>query len=291
MKFMRKLSKRNRIIIIIISVILLITASVVMWGLIENNMPKLTKYTITSNRLPEEFKGYKIAQVSDLHNAEVGKDNEKVLKILRSANPDIILLTGDLIDSRKTDLAVAVSFAKKAHQIAPCYYASGNHESRLEDFDSFAKQLEDVGVTVLKNQKIRLQIESEYITLMGIEDPAFTNEYPSDLDASYMEQTIEDIKAQDDGFTVVLSHRPELLDVYFKCDLDVVFSGHAHGGQFILPLIGGLFAPGQGFFPKYTQGVICKNNTSVVISRGVGNSSFPFRLNNPPEVVLVELQK
>ena len=90
---------------------------------------------------------------------------------------------------------------------------------------------------------------------------------------------------------MVLSHRPELLSSYAKGGVDLVFSGHAHGGQFILPLIGGLYAPGQGFFPKYTQGIITQDRTNLVISRGVGNSAFPFRLNNRPEVVLVTLQK
>lgn len=288
---MKNLSKRNRFIIIAISIILIACIVVTAWGFIENNMPVVTEYTLDSDRLPDEFKGYKIAQVSDLHNSEIGKDNQKLLNALKSADPDVILLTGDLIDSRRTNIDIAVNFAKKACEIAPCYYASGNHESRLQDFNSFAKRLEDVGVTVLKNQKLRLLDGEEYITLIGIEDPAFTNEYPSDYDGAYIEKTLDELVLPSDGFTVVLSHRPELLSSYAKGGVDLVFSGHAHGGQFILPLIGGLYAPGQGFFPKYTQGIITQDRTNLVISRGVGNSAFPFRLNNRPEVVLVTLQK
>ncbi|MBR2337221.1 MAG: metallophosphoesterase [Clostridia bacterium] len=288
---MKVITKRMRLLIIIVSVLLLLVVIFITWGTVENNSPVLTKYTVKSDRLPEPFRGYKIAQVSDLHNAEIGDGNKKVLSILRSADPDIIVLTGDLIDSRKTKIDVAIAFAKEVSKIAPCYYVSGNHESRLSDFNSFAKQLESVGVTVLKNQKIRLEDGDEYITLIGIEDPAFYNEYPSESDDVYMQRTIEKIVDDSDGYSVVLSHRPELLDVYAECGLDLVFSGHAHGGQFILPLIGGLYAPGQGFFPKYTQGVITKGNTNLVISRGVGNSAFPLRINNRPEVVLVELQR
>ena len=289
--FMKRISKRLRLIIIIKSVISFIAISVVTWGLIENKSPKLTNYSIQSSRLPDSFDGYKIAQVSDLHNATIGKENVKVLDLLRIAEPDAILLTGDLIDSRKTKIDVAINFAKKANEIAPCYYVSGNHESRLEDFDGFAKQLESVGVVVLKNQKIRLADGSDYITMIGIEDPAFTNTYPSDNDHEYMDQTLKFLQEDSDGFTVVLSHRPELLSSYSKAGVDLVFSGHAHGGQFVIPLIGGLYAPGQGFFPKYTKGVITDKNTKLVISRGVGNSAFPFRINNRPEVVLVTLKK
>ena len=288
---MRRISKRFRLLIIIISIILLFALIIVSWGLIENKSPRLTEYTIKSSRLPDSFKGYKIAQVSDLHNNEIGKDNRKILDILAKADPDIILLTGDLIDSRKTNIDIAISFAKKACEIAPCYYVSGNHESRIADFDGFQKKLESVGVMVLRNQKIRLVDGDDYITLIGIEDPAFANGYPSEGDSEYIETTLNSLIEDSDGYTVVLSHRPELLTSYSKCGVDLVFSGHAHGGQFVIPFIGGLFAPGQGFFPKYTQGVITDNGTKLVISRGVGNSAFPFRLNNRPEVVLVTLQK
>ena len=288
---MRILSKRIRRIIIVFSVIFCLSIGFVAWGIVENNSPKITDYIVNSDNLPNAFKGYKIAQISDFHNAEIGDGNKKVLKLLEFANPDIIVLTGDLIDSRRTNIDVAVDFAKKANEIAPCYYVSGNHESRLDDFDGFASRLESVGVTVLKNQKLRLADGEEYITLIGIEDPAFTNEYPSDKDAEYMERTLDSLLSEDDGFTVVLSHRPELLTSYSKCDVDIVFSGHAHGGQFRIPFIGGVYAPGQGFFPKYTQGVIANKTTNLVISRGVGNSSFPLRINNRPEIVVVELQK
>ena len=149
---MKKISKKNRYIIAI-SIIIILILSVILWGFIENNCPKLTKYTIESSDLPSSFKGYKIAQISDLHNAEIGEGNQKVLDLLKTADPDIILLTGDLIDSRKTKIDIAVDFAKRACEIAPCFYSAGNHESRLGDFDSFAKQLELVGVKVLQNQK------------------------------------------------------------------------------------------------------------------------------------------
>ena len=277
--------------LIVLSVFILIAVGVLIRGLWENNHPEITRAVIKSDRLPNSFKGYKIAQVSDLHNAKIGGDNQRVLDLIKDANPDIIVFTGDIVDSRKTDFDVAVDFAKRAEEVAPCYYVCGNHESRLTNYQTLVKRLEGVGVTVLQNQKIRLELDGEYITLLGIVDPAFYNEYPSDQDDEYVAKTLANLLRLDDGFRVALSHRPELINTYAQFDLDVVFSGHAHGGQFILPLIGGLFAPNQGLFPDYTQGVHTVENTKLVISRGVGNSAFPFRFDNRPEVVLVEFQK
>ncbi len=285
------MKRKSKIMLIILSVFILIAVGVLIRGLWENNHPEITHAVIKSDRLPNSFKGYKIAQVSDLHNAKIGGDNQRVLDLLKDANPDIIVFTGDIVDSRKTDFDVAVDFAKMAEEIAPCYYVCGNHESRLTNYQTLVNRLEGVGITVLQNQKIRLELDGEYITLLGIVDPAFYNEYPSDQDDEYVATTLANLLRSDDGFRVTLSHRPELINTYAQFDLDVVFSGHAHGGQFILPLIGGLFAPNQGLFPDYTQGVHTVENTKLVISRGVGNSAFPFRFNNRPEVVLVEFQK
>ena len=285
------MKRKSKIMLIVLSVFILIAVGVLIRGLWENNHPEITHTVIKSDRLPNSFKGYKIAQVSDLHNAKIGGDNQRVLDLLKDANPDIIVFTGDIVDSRKTDFEVAVDFAKRAEEIAPCYYVCGNHESRLTNYQTLVNRLEGVGVTVLQNQKIRLELDGEYITLLGIVDPAFYNEYPSEQDDEYVATTLANLLRADDGFRVALSHRPELINTYAQFDLDVVFSGHAHGGQFILPLIGGLFAPNQGLFPDYTQGVHTVENTKLVISRGVGNSAFPFRFNNRPEVVLVEFQK
>ncbi len=285
------MNRKTKIMLIILSVVILIAIGVVSRGLWENNHPEITHTVIKSDRLPTSFKGYKIAQVSDLHNAQIGGDNQKVLDLLEESNPDIIVFTGDIVDSRRTDFDVAVDFAKRAEDIAPCYYVCGNHESRLTDYQNLVRRLENIGVTVLQNQKIRLELGGEYITLLGIVDPAFYNEYPSENDDEYVSKTLTNLMGEDDGFRVVLSHRPELVKTYAQFNLDVVFSGHAHGGQFILPLIGGLFAPSQGLFPDYTQGVHTVENTKLVISRGVGNSAFPFRFNNRPEVVVIEFQK
>ena len=286
---MRKIRKRLKILIVLISAVLLFATLTVGRGLWENDSPTLSRIKLSSKSVPSAFAGYKIAQISDLHNCEVSEGNYKVIDILKDACPDIIVVTGDLIDSRKTNIKIALDFIERATEIAPVYYANGNHESRVGEYVDLKRGLINLGVTVVENQKIKIIRGDSFITLIGITDPSFYCEYQSGEEEGYLRKTIEGLIDPSDGFRVVLSHRPEYFYLYKEYGLDLVFSGHAHGGQFILPLIGGLYAPGQGAFPDFTQGLHTDGKTNLVISRGVGNSAFPFRLNNRPEVVLVEL--
>ena len=239
---------------------------------------------------PRAFDGCKIAHISDLHNTEIGKNNETLLNMLREAKPDIIAITGDLIDSRKTDVAAALHFAGEAVKIAPCYYVTGNHEARASEYDALKTGLIKLGVTVLENEKTELEREGEKITLIGVKDPSFSSDYLFHDEEAIMEAQLKALVDKDDGFTLLLSHRPELFDVYVTCNADLVLSGHAHGGQFRLPFMGGLAAPNQGLFPKYDAGLFSEGKTKMLVSRGIGNSIFPFRVNNRPEVILIELQ-
>ena len=151
--------------------------------------------------------------------------------------------------------------------------------------------LTEAGVTVLENQKIQITRNGESITLMGIQDPSFRTDYLFGDAEIVSRQALSELQNESDGFTVLLSHRPELFDVYVDTGIDLVFSGHAHGGQFRLPFIGGLVAPNQGLFPKYDAGRFNEDNTTMIVSRGVGNSIIPLRINNPPEIVVVELKR
>ena len=264
---------------------------IAIWIVRGNNQIKLTEYIITSTKVPESFTCFEIAQVSDLHNTEFGEENSKLLELLSEVEPHIIVLTGDLIDSRHTDIEIALDFAGKAAQIAPVYYVSGNHEARVPVYEELKTGLAEAGVTVLENQKVQITRDGESITLMGIQDPSFRTDYLFGDAESISRQAISGLQNESDGFTVLLSHRPDLFDVYVDVGVDLIFSGHAHGGQFRLPFIGGLVAPNQGFFPKYDAGRFDEGNTTMIVSRGVGNSIIPFRINNPPELVVVELKR
>ena len=283
---MKNISKKR--FFIAAAVIVLIYLSVwILWG---NTALEINEYEIVSDRIPDTFAGFRIAQVSDLHNAEFGENNSDLIELLSQTDPDIIVITGDLIDSRRTDIEIALEFARQAATIAPVYYVSGNHEARVEEYADLKRGLAEAGVTVLENQKVEITREGEYITLMGIDDPSFQEDYLFGDATSVARQAIDDLQNESDGYTVLLSHRPELFDVYVDTGMDLVFSGHAHGGQFRLPLVGGLVAPNQGFFPEYDAGQFTEKNTTMLVSRGVGNSIVPIRINNRPEVVVAQLE-
>ena len=254
-----------------------------------NTALEVNEYEMISNRIPEAFSGFRIAQISDLHNAQFGERNEGLLSLLSQADPDIIVITGDLIDSRHTDIEIALEFCESAIEIAPVYYVTGNHEARVTEYEDLKNGLEENGIVILENEKVRLSRDEEYITLMGIQDPSFTTDYLFGEAESVAAATLSELQNESDRYTVLLSHRPELFNVYVDSQIDLVFSGHAHGGQFRLPFIGGLVAPNQGFFPEYDAGLFSKENTTMVVSRGAGNSIIPLRFNNRPEIVVVEL--
>ena len=282
---MKKWNKKNWLCVAAICLVVISA-----WIVLGNTNLEITEYYVTSSKIPDSFDGFEIAQISDLHNAEFGDENKDLLVLLSQIKPDVIALTGDLIDSRKTDIELALDFAGKAIQIAPMYYVSGNHEARVPEYEQLKTGLVDLGVTVLENQKVQITKDGESITLMGIQDPSFQSDYLFGDAETVARQAISSLQNASDGFTVLLSHRPELFDLYVDTGVDLVFSGHAHGGQFRLPFVGGLVAPNQGFFPKYDAGQFIEENTTMIVSRGVGNSIIPLRINNPPELVVVELK-
>lgn len=269
-----------------------ILAALVLWLIWGNRALTVTHLTVEGQQLPAPFSGLRIAQVSDLHNAQFGPDNQDLLALLEVENPDLIVLTGDLVDSRRTDLEVGISFGTRAAQIAPTYFVPGNHEARLsgEDYAALKQGLEAGGVTVLENRLATLERDGAYITLAGVYDLGFYTDSMGKDTALVTDTLLSGLGLEEQEYTVLLSHRPELLDSYAAHPVDLVFAGHAHGGQIRLPGIGGLAAPGQGLFPKYDAGLFTQEGTQMVVSRGLGNSIFPLRVNNRPELVVVELK-
>lgn len=265
---------RKRFLRIFAVLILFAVATWILWG---NSALELNELTVHNEKLPDYFRGFRIAHVSDLHSAQMGQGNEKLISLLRQAQPDIIAITGDLADSRDTDLSIALDFAAEAVKIAPCYYVTGNHEVRLQGqlYSQLMDGLSAAGVTVLSDEEVILSLEGENISVAG---HAWG---PSDHIGE-----ISDF----DGYRILLSHAPEDVDDYAAAGFDLVLSGHAHGGQFRLPFVGGLYAPGQGFFPEYDAGSYQIGDTIMVVSRGIGNSNIPIRINNRPEVILVILE-
>ncbi len=260
------------------------------WTVWGNTALMTNAVAISSSRIPAAFSGFRIAQVSDLHNAEFGKNNAELLKLLSESRPDIIVITGDLIDANHTDVGIALGFAQESVRIAPTYYVTGNHEAASQQYDTLKAGLEEAGVIVLEDEAISLERGGETISLIGLADPDFTVKGEMFGEAPVMVSAkLKNLNDGEGKYTIMLSHRSELFETYVNCGIDLVFAGHAHGGQFRLPFIGGVIAPNQGLFPKYDAGLYTDGGTNMVVSRGIGNSIIPLRFNNRPEIVLVEL--
>ena len=263
----------------------LTAAAGAVWYL-ENNDLGTTQLFYQDDKLPAAFDGFCIAQVADLHDKQFGPDQERLLSALRAVKPDCIVMTGDLIDRRRKGGRAAAAFIRGVVQIAPVYFVTGNHENwsgKAEEVKRFLTVLDDRCETLTRG--------NESITLAGVSDetcqPAESRRDGQEALLPALGRLLEG----QEGFTILLAHHPERIATYAQAGVDLVFCGHAHGGQFRLPGIGGLYAPGQGVFPKYTAGLYTMEATTMIVSRGLGNSLFPLRLHNFPEIVSVTLKK
>lgn len=257
----------------------------------QNKNLKVTKTSLNFNTLPPGFDNFKIAQVSDIHCNKVGSSDLTFINKIKKFSPDIIVITGDLLDSYNNDMDIAYNILCQLSVISQCYFVSGNHELRLpEEYEKLKEILNKLNITNLNNSSILLEKNSESINLAGVEDyNYFKNEDNLNHRANF-KKTLEELNLAN-HFNILLSHRPEKFPIYIETNYDLIFSGHAHGGQWRIPFIGGIFSPSQGFFPKYTSGEYIQNNSTLIVSRGLGNSSFPIRINNRIELVLVTLKR
>ena len=245
----------------------------------------VTRYELSLPEGLEGLDGLKIAQISDVHSADIQGELQTAL---REAAPDLIVFTGDLVNREDRDLSCALSLAAMAAQIAPAYYAPGNHEADNPCYPELREGLEEAGITVLENESVQLWYRGARVNIIGLLDLAF---HPQGRTAAREELPglIQDLSVHG-ALNVVLSHRPSLMEEYADSGADLVFSGHAHGGQVRMPLIGPLFAPDEGALPDYTAGTYLAGETWVVVSRGLGNGTpFP-RLWNAPELVIVTMR-
>ncbi|KAB3525893.1 metallophosphoesterase [Alkaliphilus serpentinus] len=256
----------------------------------QNNSIVVSNYIYHNSKIPSNFNNYKIVHISDLHNKIFGEEQSKLLKEIENLSPDMIIVTGDLIDRRKFHLETAMDFIKGAVEIAPTFYVSGNHEAWLGQYDKIKQQLKESGVYIMDDTAYDLTKGRSTIQLLGLSDPDFyTESYQEGTNTSNLEEQLKKLP-DSNKFTLLLSHRPELFDLYWEHNIDLIFTGHAHGGQIRLPFIGGLVAPDQGLFPKYTKGRYHKGSSTMYVSRGLGNSIIPVRIFNRPEIVTVTLK-
>lgn len=272
------MKNRKSVKILFIFVIAVMAVIYLYWG---NTKIGVTNITVTSENIPDEFNGFKIVHISDLHNAEFGDGQKDLIGKIEAQDADIIVITGDMIDSRRTDVDKAVELITGLGNKIPVYYVTGNHESRVREYNELESKLIENGVTVLKNESVKIEKDGSFINIIGVDDPSFG------MSANDIFHTVSELKT--DGYDVLLSHRPELFETYCESGAELVLCGHAHGGQVRIPFAGGLVAPNQGLFPEYTAGSYKSGSTEMIVSRGLGNSIIPLRVNNPPELVVITL--
>lgn len=251
----------------------------------------LSAYTMVCKGLPCAFDGLKLVHLSDLHAASFGRNQKALLKKLEDIAPDMVVITGDLIDRRRTqndkDMKPALVLLKELAERFPTVRVDGNHEEKSSVAARFRALADTTGVQNVTGRGLKVCKGDDHIIILGIPDVAAEG-YDEDAWRRRMHTVCAPYAS---SFRLTLSHRPQYLTDYAKEGLPLVLCGHAHGGQVRLPMVGGLYAPEQGVFPTYTKGVHTMGNTQMVVSRGLGNSGFPVRFNNFPEIVTVTLKR
>lgn len=283
------MKRRNRVLLVVL--ILLI----VLFGIrlyIDHNLIKMTSYEISSGKIPTSFNGYKILQISDLHNKNFG--NQLFEKICLE-NPDIIVMTGDMVSANSLDFSNFLNFAKRIAEKYTVYYIKGNHEGTLskKDYAVIKDALALYGITILDNQKVSLQSGNDKINLYGM----WCNQrYYSraDADKSYVvkKETVTKLlgKCNADEYNILLMHTPNYFEEYEKWGADLILAGHIHGGLIRLPLVGGLFSPDRKLFPKYSYGKYKINNSEMIVNSELSRGTTGFRFLNRPEIVTITLK-
>ena len=273
--------------IIIVAICILIIALFCFW---QNNILEVTHYTFSSSEISDNLDGYCIVQISDLHNKEFGKGQKRLIHQIQEIQPDMIVVTGDIVDSNHTKMNVAITFLEEAVKIAPCYYITGNHEHWLDSdlYEKLISQIDDTGTIILDNEVVEINDNKSTDTCYDDADFAMIGLD----DGSLLGNTLHELSKDYDNkqFVLLLAHEPQNMTFYSRENVDLILSGHAHGGQIRIPGIGGIVAPDQGFLPDYTEGVHEENGVTMIISRGLGNSIIPLRILNHPEIVCVELK-
>lgn len=266
--------------------------------LISNTLITTSHYSIRSAKLPAAFDGYKIVQLSDLHNKAFGEDNERLLKKIAAEEPDIIVMTGDMTDDLGPANQVFLNLAQKLVESYPVYYIVGNHEQNFDQagLENLCATLREMGLVVLDNQMVRLEKDGQSIHLYGM---WFNLRYYRDLTSQDSADYYFDLKHMEEilgycdreAYNILLTHNPVYFDTYCEWGADLTLSGHIHGGMIRIPFKGGLFSPEKELFPEYDAGLFTKGEQAMIVSRGLGNGTIGFRFWNCPDLVSITLHQ
>ena len=285
---------------------ILFGATVILGGVIfykyETDSLEITKYEIENEKIPKEFNNFKIVQISDLHNKSFGKDNKRLLETIDSQNPDIVVITGDLVEGDNKDFNIALNLIDELLKKYKVYHIIGNHEQKSlikkhkELYKTYFDKLYKKNIVNLDNEKTKVEKDGKYINIYGLIIPLeyypyFFKNYKNknmQLKQDFINNKLGEINI--DEYNILLAHTPFFFEDYEKYGVDLVLAGHVHGGIIRLPKVGGLLSPNREFFPKYDFGKYIKNNTTMLLSKGLGGSKVLIRFACKPEIVSITLK-
>ena len=275
--------RAGHILIKLVAALLIICAALLLLGKYGLSV---TRYTLSSDRLPDSFEGFRIVQLSDLHGSEFGADNKRLVRAVADESPDIIVMTGDFIGKNQNYLPGLKILVDQLVAIAPVYFVSGNHDWASGEIEDLADMLANAGVTYLKNEYLPLTRGGESILLCGVEDPN------GRADMIRPDELVDIInKDFPDSFVVLLGHRNYWITKYPELKVDIIFCGHSHGGIIRIPGVGGLLGTSGELLPRYDAGLFESGRYVMIVSRGLGNSISVPRFANTPEIVTLTLNK
>ena len=283
-----KLVRKKKTIVFLVIVLIIIGA--LYYG---NNTVEISRYQIYSTRLPAEFDNFKILQLSDLHSKQFGNENWRLLRIINKEKPDIIAMTGDMVSTSDDNYETFYELSRNLAKRYKVYYIVGNHEQILMD-DRIIHFLESNGVTVLDNEKVKIEGKNSSINLYGL---WFNLKYYKDMNDPYTKDLYYDLNAMQKTlgipntkeYNILLTHNPMYFPTYAQWGADLTLSGHVHGGVIIIPFKGGLLSPERDFFPEYYGGLYSIEERKMIVNRGLGNGKFGIRIFNRPEVSVITL--
>lgn len=266
----------------------------------QNNWLQVSRYRIESKKIPHGFDGYKILQLSDLHSKKFGKSNRRLIRKIDELNPDIIVITGDVMNNKRDDGSVFLDLLDSLTKQRKCYYITGNHEqfTTLWDQDflpAYLDKIRKAGTTVLNNEKVVLKKGSDRIHLYGmqIDLKYYRNLTKAEFKGiEFHKNTMSNLlgECRPEIFNLLLTHNPLYFETYADWGADLVLCGHVHGGVARIPSVGGLLSPERVLFPKYSEGVYSIGKSSMIVNRGLGNSTVNLRVFNRPEITLIALK-
>lgn len=280
--------KNNKKIIILTIIILLIVIFLIL-DYISCNTIKESYYTIESSKIPKEFSNYKIVQLSDLHNKYYGENGERLVDKIKKINPNLIVITGDMVNTGDTDYSNFFNIAKELSKNYTIYYILGNHEEDLskENINKIVSNLEEYNINILIDESDTITIGKEHINIYGL-----SKQLKTKSGIIQNRETLDNLlnNINKDEFNILLAHNPLIFEEYAKYNVDLIFSGHVHGGAIRLPVLGGILSPNITFFPKYDKGHYVINNSNLIVSAGIGIGRFPIRIFNYLDIPIITLK-